>query len=74
MLCNSPFRDALVDQTLTFTDWSLGSPHPTILRKAHVGALAASPALFARKFDATVDGEVLDLIDERLLGGLRYAA
>jgi hypothetical protein len=67
ILVNSPLRDTLVDHTLTFTDWNTGSSHPNILRKKDLVALAQSPALFARKFDAGVDGAVLDLIDEQLL-------
>jgi hypothetical protein len=74
VLCNSPLRDQLVDESLTFTHWTPGSPHPAILRGDHIGDLASSPALFARKFDITVDDDVLDLIDERLLGEVRYAA
>jgi hypothetical protein len=43
------------------------SAHPNILRKADFASIAASDHLFARKFDATVDSEILDLIDTRIL-------
>jgi hypothetical protein len=67
ILANSSLRDSLVDRSLTFTDWIPGSPHPNVLRKEQLGALAQSPALFGRKFDVTVDEEVLDQIDVQLL-------
>ena len=38
-----------------------------MLRSEDFPKLAASPKLFARKFDATVDAGVLDLIDRQLL-------
>lgn len=43
------------------------SAHPNTLRKKDLAAIKASDHLFARKFDATVDGEILDLIDTEIL-------
>ena len=42
-----------------------GAPHPETLTTADLDAALASGADFARKFDTTVDGRVLDLLDER---------
>lgn len=70
-LANSPLAQHIVSKTLHYIDWSRGGAHPAILTKDELEALAASPALFARKFDIEVDAEVLDLIDERLLGMTR---
>jgi hypothetical protein len=69
ILMNSPLREAVVNDDLRYIDWrdpDAGSP--AVLGVADFEALAASPKLFARKFDVTVDGRVLDLIDELLLG------
>jgi hypothetical protein len=41
-----------------------GAPHPELLTSADYDRLLASGADFARKFDATVDSHVLDLLDE----------
>lgn len=42
---------------------------PEVLTRAHIGQLEASDKHFARKFDATVDSTVLDLLDRRVLHG-----
>jgi hypothetical protein len=65
IVVNSPWRETLVDDALRYVDWS-GRPAPAILRRADLDRLVASPKLFARKFDVTVDGEILDLLDARL--------
>ncbi len=43
------------------------SAHPNILRKKDLEAIISSDHLFARKFDAKIDSEILDLIDKRIL-------
>ncbi len=67
MLLNSPFKDQLINDDLRYVDWSSQDCHPKLLGRDDIDRLAESPRLFARKFDATVDAAVLDLIDERLL-------
>ena len=66
ILANSPFRDQLVDDDLRFIDWSRDNEWPAVLTTEDLPALQGSPKLFARKFDATRDAEVLDAIDEQL--------
>lgn len=66
-LGDSPVAEHIVSKTLHYIDWSRGGAHPATLTRDDLEALAASPALFARKFDPAVDAEILDLIDERLL-------
>lgn len=69
LLLNSIYRNSMVNDNLNHIDWkdpSAGSP--AVLTKADFAALAQSPKLFARKFDVHVDAEILDMIDERLLG------
>lgn len=52
-----------------FTIWEkANSAHPKILRSSDISAIKASGDLFARKFDAAVDEEILDLIDDQILG------
>jgi hypothetical protein len=41
--------------------------HPYILRAENYDLLSKLPHLFARKFDETIDAEVLDLIDKKIL-------
>jgi hypothetical protein len=47
-----------------FSSFASGSPHPDTLTSADFDRLLASGADFARKFDATRDPHVLDLLDE----------
>lgn len=67
ILLNSPEAERCVDFRLHYTEWSR-MPAPAILTKEDYPQLVTSPCLFARKFDESVDGEVLDLVDEKLLG------
>ncbi|HVX29432.1 MAG TPA: beta-1,6-N-acetylglucosaminyltransferase, partial [Nitrolancea sp.] len=69
VLLNSPYREIIVNDNLRHIDWKdLTAGSPSLLTKADFPALAASPRLFARKFDTRVDAEILDMIDQRLLG------
>jgi hypothetical protein len=68
LLLNSPLRDRIVNDNLRYIDWrDLLAGSPVILTSQDFSALQASPKLFARKFDATADSEILDRIDEELL-------
>jgi hypothetical protein len=66
ILLNSREAERCVDFRLHYTEWSR-SPAPAILTRDDFPHLVESTCLFARKFDQSVDREVLDLIDERLL-------
>ena len=71
--------DEVSNENLWFTDWSAGGAHPKVFRRDDIGRLTAAAygqtgelpgggtKLFARKFDAEVDVDVLDLIDHQLL-------
>jgi hypothetical protein len=67
IILNSPHRENVVNDNLRYIDWTKG-PSPAILTMADFDEMSRSPKLFARKFDTTVDDEVLDMIDERILG------
>jgi hypothetical protein len=68
ILLNSPLRDQIVNDDLRYIDWrDPTSDSPAILTTADFAAIQASPKLFARKFDTSVDERILDLIDSELL-------
>jgi hypothetical protein len=67
LLLNSYPSDEIVAHNLHYLDWSTGGAHPATLTADDLDALAASSALFARKFDADVDRDLLDRIDQGLL-------
>ena len=68
ILLNSPFQRMAVNDNLRYIEWpNPDSGSPVILCKGDFGKLISSPKLFARKFDVTVDADVLDLIDQEIL-------
>jgi hypothetical protein len=62
-LATSPQAASIVDDNLRYVDWT-STPAPKILTVDDLPRLLASDALFARKFDETVDRAVLDRLDE----------
>jgi Core-2/I-Branching enzyme len=68
IILNSSFARRAVNDNLRYIEWKdpdAGSP--AILRKSDFQKLASSSKLFARKFDMTVDTEVLDFIDREII-------
>jgi len=63
LLLNSTLKDRIVNDDLLYTDFSQHLAHPATLGKNDFNRLMSTSKLFARKFDAAVDGEVLDMID-----------
>lgn len=63
ILLNSDIRNNMVNDNLRFIAWS-DSPHPAIFRRRNFEELIHSGKLFARKFDLTLDPDLLDLIDQ----------
>jgi hypothetical protein len=61
LLLNSPLKDKVLNQTLTYMDWS--KPKAP-LGPADLEVLLASPKVFARKFDITREATILDKLDE----------
>ena len=69
VLLNSPLARTVVSESLRFIDWSRARARsPRILGTDDFPTLASSESLFARKFDEEVDAEILDRIDNELLG------
>jgi hypothetical protein len=66
VVMNSHLKETVVNDNLRYIDWSSNLPHPAILTKEDFERLMSSDKLFARKFDSTIDSEVLDLIDKDL--------
>lgn len=69
LLYNSPLRSTLVNDDLRYIDWSEGKASPRVLTLDDADALLRSGKLFARKFDAEVDGGILDLLDSHMATG-----
>ena len=68
IILNSHFAKRVVNDDLRYVDWKdLNSGSPAILCKKDFEVIALSSKLFARKFDMTIDADVLDMIDERLV-------
>ncbi|WP_084151242.1 beta-1,6-N-acetylglucosaminyltransferase [Azohydromonas australica] len=71
LILNSPLKNSVVNNDLRCIDWSSkgrGGRLPRIWCTEDFPTLASSEALIARKFDASLDSKILDLIDQRLLG------
>lgn len=68
LLLNSPLRYTVVNNDLRFVDWDNPNPNvPATLNVDYFEQLRQSECLFARKFDANQDSQILDLIDQQLL-------
>jgi len=65
VVMSSDLADTVVNDNQRHIDWTR-DPAPTIFETRDLDDLASSGALFARKFDVTVDARILDLLDERL--------
>ena len=54
----------VINDNLRHIDWSRGGAHPKIFSKHDLQDLVLTDKYFARKFDISVDEEILDLIDQ----------
>ncbi len=70
ILMNSKYKNEVTGYDLHYIDWSEGKEHPKMLSAEDLPAMAASPLLFARKFDMDKDPGLLDLIDRELIGNM----
>ncbi len=66
VIMNSAFQQNVINDDLRCIDITAGSG-PRIWQRQDFEILSQSRALIARKFDTTVDAEILDLIDSKLL-------
>ena len=65
IIMNSALRDTVVNDNLRYVDWTR-EPAPAVSTRDDLTALLELGQLFARKFDETVDREVLDALDRHL--------
>jgi hypothetical protein len=65
IVINSPFANSVENDNLRYLDWSR-APAPAVLTSGDLDAIVGSAALFARKFDESVDAQILDLLDARI--------
>lgn len=64
LIMNSPFKQTVINNTLREIQWG-GVENPKTYTTADCDLLLKSSALFARKFDATLDNEVIDWVYQR---------
>jgi hypothetical protein len=62
LLMNSPFKDRVARENITYIDWSEGNPNPKILTIDDYSKLKNSTKLFARKFDIDIDANIINKI------------
>jgi hypothetical protein len=72
ILLNSPLRETVENETLRYEPFQQRKPftgHGRVLRKEDLGELKGESAkrFFAKKFDTSVDSDILDLIDKQIL-------
>jgi Core-2/I-Branching enzyme len=61
VLMNSEFKSKVVNQNFHAIEFE--GAHPKIYRLSDLQTLLSSPAIFARKFDSSVDSEILKALD-----------
>lgn len=64
ILLNSYLRETCRNDSLRYIDWTSGPEHPRIIRQKDLESIKNSDALFARKFDANIDNNVIQNILE----------
>ena len=63
VMMNSSYKKDIIRESGRYIDWSQGGANPKILTKEDFEDLKNSDKLFARKFDMSIDTEILDLLD-----------
>lgn len=68
LILNSPFKDKIINDDLRYKEWGdVNALHPNNLEKKDFEKIRESDKLLARKFDMTIDPDILDMIDEMIL-------
>ncbi|MBD2388336.1 beta-1,6-N-acetylglucosaminyltransferase [Cylindrospermum sp. FACHB-282] len=68
IILNSPIRTTVINNNLWYMDWQNPNPNlPAILGENDLDKLINSSCLFARKFDAYQDIEILNSLDKQIL-------
>ena len=66
LLMASPFRDTLVQDPMRLCDFSGGKANTRVFTTADWPLLSASEAFFARKFDESLDAQILHRLAEKI--------
>lgn len=74
MMMAGPFRGTVDQDNRRVIRWTKGAGNPNILTRADLPMLERSTAFFGRKFDESIDAEVLSALEERLLGSPGHPA
>jgi hypothetical protein len=64
MLLNSKWKESITNNNLRYINWNMGPEYPKIWRSEDFECLVTSNKLFARKFDETVDKDILNKIEK----------
>ncbi len=69
MIMNSPFKEDIIDNSLTYVDFTRANPTPPVVLGVEDFEFLqnGTSALLARKFDLTRGSKIFDLIDEKIL-------
>lgn len=67
IVLNSPYKTNVVNNDCVYIDWSEHLKNPKLLTSTDFNKLMESNDLFARKFDMSVDANILELIDKKIL-------
>jgi hypothetical protein len=60
IVMNSPYKEKTIRDPKRYVDWCKGPEFPRTLRIDDYDEIMKSPAFFARKFDDTVDNEIIE--------------
>ncbi len=63
ILYNSTYREDMINDNLRYIDWSDGNPSPATFTIKDADRLLNCGKLYARKFNAKTDSQVLDYLD-----------
>jgi hypothetical protein len=61
---NSPWKDQVLNNNFRYIDWTNGGSNPKVLVTEDYEKIITSDTIIGRKFNAAVDANILDLIDE----------
>lgn len=65
ILANSKYKNEIVEN-MRYIDWSEKKPSPKILKESDLPSLFESNKIFARKFDISIDKNVVEIIKQNI--------